>query len=161
MATEIAFDTLGQALADGAEDLVSFNWLEVEHFQDVLPLDVDWPKLLMLERAGVYRVITARSKGKLVGYNGYFVQPPIRHKTSLWAVNDTLYVDPEHRTSTLGVRLLKDSEALLRALGVKAITQGNVWPDDHSTSGKARARFGALLCRMGYLPAENVYVKLL
>ena len=154
---EIEWDTLGRALADGVEDLIIFNWEEVYPVGGP-NLDVDWPRLLMLERAGIYRAITARRAGKLIGYNGYFIQPPIRHKAIPWAMNDTLYVDPDFRSSTIGLRLLKESLALLKAEGIAYVTHGNLWPDN-STSGKARARFDALLVRMGFEPIETVYVK--
>lgn len=156
---EIGFGTVAQALAEGLEDLIVFNWDEVYRTDGDLPIDVDWPKLLMLERMGQYKALVARKAGKLIGYNGYFVQPPIRHKTSIWAVNDTIYVDPAVRASTTGIKLLKAAEPAMAALGAKMIFQGNLWPDTVSTSGKARARFGDLLVRLGYQPVENVYAK--
>ena len=158
---DIRIGTVSEALAQGVEDLTAFNWDEVYRDKFEMPLDVDWSKLLMLERMGQYKALVAHAKGKLVGYNGYFLQPPIRHKASVWAVNDTIYVEPEHRASTIGLRLLKAAEPAMKGFGAKLLLQGNLWPDDVSTSGKARARFGALLIRLGYAPVENVYAKLL
>ena len=156
---EIVPGTVREALAEGLEDLTVMNWEEVYRDVGDLPLDVDWAKLLMLERMGQYKALVARRNGKLVGYNGYFLQPPIRHKTSVWAVNDTIYVDRAYRASLLGVRLLKAAESAMREAGAKLIFQGNLWPEATSTSGKARARFGALLVRLGYEQVETVYAK--
>lgn len=159
---EIGWGTLGLALSEGLEDLMVQHWEEVEQHQDVVPLDVDWPKYLMLERVGIYKVILAHRRGKLVGYASYFVQAPLRHKSSLWAVNDGLFVDRSARRSALGVRLIAESERLVGGLGVKLISQGDRKVDTgNSTDAKPHATLGDLLVRKGYTLAERTYAKLL
>lgn len=154
-----AWENIGPAMADGLEDLIAFNWGEVEAKNaDAPPLDIDWPRYAMLERAGIYRAISVRKAGRLIGYNGYFVQPHLRHKSTLWAINDALFIDRDERKGTLGIRLVTESTRMLRALGVKVITQGDMLAPLNSTTAKSHATFGDLLLRQGFKLVENLYV---
>lgn len=154
-----SWEKISTAMADGLEDLIAFNWSEIETLNaDAPPLDVDWPRYTMLERAGIYRAISVRKGGKLIGYNGYFVQPHLRHKSSLWAINDTLFIDKDERKGTLGLRLVSESVKMLKAIGVKVVTQGDMLAPLHSTTAKSHATFGDLLLRQGFKLVENLYV---
>lgn len=153
------WEKIGTAMADGLEDLIAFNWEEVDVEPLFGPLNIDWPKYAMLERAGIYRAISVRKGGKLIGYNGYFVQPHLRHRNSLWAMNDAMFVDKDERRWTLGLRLVQASLKLLGEIGVKHATQGDMMGAKvNSTTAKSHATFGDLLLREGAVLAENVYV---
>lgn len=151
---------LSPLLADGLEDLLINHWQEVEQHQDVMPLSVDWPKYLMLERAGIYVSLVARRSSHLIGYAAYFVQPPLHHSHATWAVNDVLYVDPAHRKSQVGPSLIAFAESEMKKLGVKLITQEDR-KVQNSTGAKTSATLGDLLLRKGYTLAGKVYAKLL
>ena len=154
-----AWEKIGPAMADGLEDLIAFNWSEIEDANPASPaLDIDWPRYLMLERAGVYRAISVRKGGSLIGYNGYFVEPPIRHKGMTWAINDALFLDKDHRKGPLGIRLVSESSRMLKEIGVKIVTQGDMLAA-HSTTAKPHATFGDLLLRQGFVLIENLYAK--
>lgn len=155
-----ALELLSPLLAEGLEDLLVFHWQEVEQHQDAMPLSVDWSKYLMLERAGIYRSVVARKTGKLIGYAAYFLQAPLHHAKSVWAVNDVLYVDPAHRKDRTGDRLITAAEDMMQILGAKLITQEDR-KDANSTSDKPSATLGDLLSRRGYTLAGRVYAKLL
>ena len=153
-----AWETIGQALDDGLEDLIALNDEEVE---DLMPLDIDWPKYVMLERAGMYRSVSARRAGKLIGYRSFMVSPPMRYRNSLWAMNDAMYLDPAERNGLLAARFVNQSDDLLREIGARVVVQGDRKPFN-STAEKRRATFGDLLQRFcGYRPSETVYTKLL
>lgn len=157
------WEKISTAMADGLEDLIAFNWSEIETANpEAPPLDIDWPKYAMLERAGIYRAISVRKANRLIGYNGYFVQPHLRHKASLWAINDALFIDKDERKGTLGLKLVAESVKMLRAIGVKVVTQGDMLAPladpANSTTAKSRATFGDLLLRQGFKLAENLYV---
>lgn len=154
-----AWEKISTAMADGLEDLIAFNWSEIEaRNEDAPPLDIDWPRYAMLERAGIYRAISVRKASKLIGYNGYFVQPHLRHRTSLWAINDALFIDKDERKGTLGLRLVVESVKMLREIGVKVVTQGDMLAPLNSTTAKSHATFGDLLLRQGFKLVENLYV---
>lgn len=154
-----AWEKISSAMADGLEDLIAFNWSEIEaRNEDAPPLDIDWPRYAMLERAGIYRAISVRKASRLIGYNGYFVQPHLRHRTSQWAINDALFIDKDERKGTLGLRLVVESVKMLREIGVKVVTQGDMLAPLNSTTAKSHATFGDLLLRQGFKLVENLYV---
>lgn len=159
-AVTFAVEPLAPLLADGLEDLLIFHWQEVEQHKDEMPLAVDWPKYLMLERAGIYKAVVARKAGRLIGYAAYFVQEPLHHCKNKWAVNDVLYVDPAHRKSRVGFGLIAFAEEAMRDLGAKLITQEDR-KDANSTTAKSSATLGDLLSRRGYQLAGRVFAKLL
>lgn len=154
-----AWEKIAPAMSDGLEDLIAFNWSEIEAvYPEAPPIDIDWPAYYLAERRGTYRAVSARKGSKLIGYNGYFVQPPLRHKTMLWAVNDTLFIDKDERAGTLGRRFLLASLALLKEAGVDTVYHGDMLGALNSTTAKPRATFGDLLLREGARHLENVYV---
>ena len=157
---EFAFEKISPALADGLEDLIAFNWDEVSaSYALAPPLDIDWPRYLMLERMGQYRSISARKNGRLVGYNAYFIEKPLRHRRMTWAVNDALFLDRVERKGMLGWRLLKESIRLLREILPPGsfVLHGDML-GAISTTAKAHATFGDLLLREGFIRLESVYV---
>lgn len=155
---EIGQESVSEALASGLEDLIAFNWEEVSAGRDYPALDIDWPMVLMLERLGKLVGISARKKGRLIGYASYFIQGHMRHRLTRWAVNDALYVDADHRKGRLAVNLIRAAEILLKDDGVQFITQGDMMPLDLVT-GKPRATLGRLLMWLGYKPFDQVYMK--
>lgn len=153
------WESLSEALGAGLEDLLAANWAEVATDRDCPPLDVDWPRYLQMERLGAYRGVSARKAGRLVGYVGYFIHESMRHKFTLWAWGDALYIDKDHRQGALGLKLIAAAEPLLKSVGVQFVTQGDMLAD-HSTTAKPRATLGTVLTRLcGYQPFDRVYIK--
>ena len=157
---EIVFgwETVSQALADGLEDLIAFNWERVQEDPTWPVLEIDWPKYLMYERMGLYKAVSARQGGKLIAYNGYNVMQPARHRSTLFAMNDALYVDADQPQGFIGTKLLAASEEMLKAMGVQFILHEDMEPFN-STEPKPRATFGRLLLRRGYRQVGAVYAK--
>ena len=145
-------------MADGLEDLIAFNWSQVQEDPDWPALDIDWPKYLMFERMGIYKAVSARKGGRLIGYNGYYVQPIARHKSTVFAINDALYVDADHRKGLVGPRLLKRSEEMLKEIGAQFVLQEDMAPYN-STEAKPRATFGNPLLRSGYKQIGAMFAK--
>lgn len=155
-----AFETINDALRDGFEDMAALHWEEVALDKDAVPLAPDWDKYRWLEKSGILKSVVMRRSGRMIGYNVFFVQPTLHYATSIWAVNDILYLDPEERRGLAGVRLIKAAEILLAELGVKKVlyhTKLHV----HLGHGKAHGTVGDLLIRLGYKHVENVMAKLI
>lgn len=152
-----AWETIQVAMAGGLEDLIALHDEEVA-FPDQPPLEIDWPVLLTLERQGRYRSVSARLGSSLIGYRSFFIEHPVNHKSLLWAINHALYIDPEHRRSRAGPMLIRESDRMLKTLGVQIVLQA-----DRSVSnlsgGKAHATLGDLLRRQGYAPMEVTHAK--
>jgi hypothetical protein len=155
---EIRKVTFDEALAAGVEDLLIANWTEAAPSQhERYPLDPDWPKYKMLERMGLYHAVGAWAGGQLVGYSGYFVQPTMHNRTSVWAVNDLLFLNPAHRRGPAAARIVLHALAMLRGLRVDRVVH-SVKAEPHSPAGKRRARLANLFVRLGFEPEEDVYI---
>lgn len=127
--------------------------------KDRVPLDVDWGRYFAMERAGCLRGITVRRNGKLIGYSAFITTPHLHYKSTPYAINDVFYIDPEHR-GLAGVRLIQQSEKLLREIGVRKVLY-HVKLHVLLGKGSNRAIVGRLLERLGYRHIEEVYAKLL
>lgn len=95
------------------------------HYEEVgqkdLTLLPDWARFTALESAGVLVIFTVRAEGRLIGYSVFFVQPHIHYSGTVAAINDVIFILPEFRGGTAGVRLVKHSETGLKARGVGKI----------------------------------------
>jgi hypothetical protein len=127
------------------------HWEEIAHNRDFIQLDPDWQKYEMLSRAQMLSTTTARIGSILVGYQIYMVMPHLHYKNSLTAMSDVLYLAPEQRKGTTGIRLMKTAEEELVKLGVQRIVQNVKLTND----------WGSILDRMGYKPFERIYTKIL
>lgn len=136
-------------LFEEIEPLARMHWREIAHYPDI-PLDVDVARFVALEQAGALRFFTARLDGTLVGYACFIVTPHSHYCGSLHAMQDVLFVDPACRCSSIGIRLIRRSEAALAAEDVQVVTQ-------HAKA--ARAPLHAILPREGYELVDLVYAK--
>lgn len=127
------------------------HWEEIALNKDAIKLDPDWQRYRRIDAEGLLSVTTAREEGKLVGYQVYIVTPHLHYKSSLTALSDVLYLAPEHRQGTTGIRLMKAAEEALVKRGVQKVVQ-NV---------KLKNDWGLILERMGYSPIERIYAKML
>lgn len=110
---ECAWESIDRALAWGLEDLLAAHHAEINDHPET-PLLPDWPNYRRLERMKGYEALLARDQsGRLIGYNAFFVQPPLRCTATIWAINDVLYVTPEHR-GMVGNMLIAKAELDLK-----------------------------------------------
>lgn len=149
-----------QDIFEEAIPLLRAHYREIAHYQDI-PLDPDFDGYRALEDAGAIRCYTARAsvdctdpaherceaKGPLIGYAVFFVRRNLHYRGSLQAVQDILYVRPEHRGT--GLRLIRYADEQLRAEGVQ-VTYQHV---------KHEHNFGPALERMGYELIDLIYGK--
>jgi len=129
--------------------IITRHWREISAWPDI-PLSVDVEKYLAVERDGKLRLVTAREDGVLVGYALFIVSPHGHYQGSLQALQDVFYVDPSRRGYRLGLKLLKASEALLKAEGVQVV---------HHHVKCAHPALGRLLELRGYDWVERIYSK--
>lgn len=155
---KFAWEKLGPLIRDGLEDLLYQDFREVEVDQDTVPMAPDWPYYFEQERIGTYRVISARLDGELVGHNAFFVNKHTRHKGVTFAINDMIYMAPEHRKGWAGIALIRESERLLKEAGVVKVQYSIKL---HVKLGASRGTVGDLLAHLGYRHIEDVYAKIL
>ncbi len=161
---KIAFDELRVLIGDGIEDLLQAHWSEVALDQDRVPLAVDWDSYFTLERQGMLKVISVRDPdGALVGYSWFFYRPHLHYKTTLHATNDIIYLDPALRGGGHGARLVRESEAMLKALAPDRVLKVmyHVKLDVLLGHKDSSATVGTLLAHLGYAHAENCYSRVI
>lgn len=135
---------------DEAMPLFHRHWQEVSHYLDI-PLEPDRQVYEAADANGMLRVYTVRgANGDLYGYALFFVRRNPHYASSLQAVQDIVFVAPEYRQGTLGMRLLRVAETELWGEGVQAV---------YHHVKLAHPALGKVLERMGYQPVETIYTK--
>ena len=157
---EFRWVTLAEARAAGADDLTALHWEEIEHHKDAAPLDIDWASYRDMERNGRLKIGSVWSGGAMIGYNAFFVWKPLHHRSTLWAVSDVIYLDPAHRQGWAGVKLIKEAERGLKAMGVRIVLY-SVKPDRNLKRSRVRDSISLLLQRLGYGAFEVSWTKVL
>ncbi len=134
---------------DEVMPLLEEHWMEVS-FDKEIPLNPDLEKYLLLEEAGHLHCLSCRDEeGTLVGYVVTFLTPHVHYKDTLYAENDLIYIHPNHRKGTLGIRMLRRFEEIMKERGVDVLHM----------HVKISIDFGKVLQRLGYHHEENVYRK--
>jgi GNAT superfamily N-acetyltransferase len=153
----IQWEPLDAILDDKLIALLVENYAEIETDHDVVELDPDWARAYALEEMGVLRILTLRCDDELVGYNAFHVMPHIHAQSTSMAVNDVLYVKPEHR-GRAGLQLIRVAERALKAAGVVRVHYST---KVHATVGRRGHKTGDVLAKLGYRHDEQSYSKLL
>ena len=127
-----------------AEPLLAEHWREIAVHQDV-PLKPSYVFYRKMDKMGALKIFTARRGGRLIGYAVFVVRPRHGHYEYVWAINDIVWIKPEHRRLGVGAALLAFWEAELARLGVEFV---NV------SSKVAHPALHALLEKCGYSTIE-------
>lgn len=128
-------------------ELVVNHYKEISHYPDI-PLKIDFETYISSYDAGLCKLYTSRLENRdLVGYACFFIRKNIHYMDSIQAVQDVIYVDPNHRG--MGGRFIKYCDGRLKDLGVQVVYQHV--KDAHD--------FGPMLIRFGYDKIETVYGK--
>lgn len=116
------------------------------------PVALDHGRYSRLSAAGMLKCYAARCDERLIGYASYLVMPTLHHGPD-WvvAINDAVYLTPEHRKGWTAFRFLKQTEAALKKLGVNVIYHH----DPH------RQSIGQLFRALGYAPTQTTFEKVL
>lgn len=130
---------------DEMRPLIEQHYLEIAHYQDIA-LDPHWHFYCT---SPAVRLFTARDDGRLVGYAIFFVSQNKHYMQSMQAVQDILFVHPDHRGGLAGARLIRFCDAQLRDVGCQVVYQ----------HVKSAHNFGPLLERLGYELVDLIYAK--
>jgi hypothetical protein len=99
-----------------------------------------------LEKADALHTWLLMVDGICVGYSLWFVQPNLHYRDTLWAANDLIYIQPEHRHEHTRWFVEATHDAL-RSLGVDGATY-------HMKTFKP---FASLMHKVGAEHFENLY----
>lgn len=133
------------------DPLLIEHWKEIALNQDEIPLDVDWTVYEAMEQAGILVFISCRRDSALIGYSAFVVKPHPHYKSTVFAMNDVIFLKEEFRRGRIGYGLIKASENAVRDKGAEKI----------SWHVKITNDWTALLSRMGYEIEEMNCGKLL
>jgi GNAT superfamily N-acetyltransferase len=140
-------ETLTEAILDEAMPLLEMHYKEIAHYLDI-PLVPDRAQYLKMEELGSLRLFTIRDDaGTFHGYAVYFVRHNIHYSTSKQAVQDILFLNPEHRKGRVGYRFIAWCDEQLKLEGVQVVY--------HHV--KTAHNFGPMLERMGYQAIDIIY----
>jgi len=109
-------------IIEEVDSLLQLHYEELTLNKDRVKLDPQWNAYAELERLGRFVVFTARDGDMLVGYNAFFLQKHMHYAGFTVAQNDVLFLHPDYRLGMTGIRLLKTSEAGLKAAGAEKVT---------------------------------------
>ena len=137
----------GTAIRAEIEQLMYAHWGEVRIFDDLFP-EVSWEFYERGEDAGIICTFTARHLDKLVGYQTYTVHRH-HHYNIMAATQNVLFLHPDHRKGTAGIRFIKFAERCLSGMGVELIMQ-------HTKRMKDLSR---LFGRLGYKETDMIMIK--
>ncbi len=126
------------------------QWQETEMHRHGLPFQPDYERAARYEQDGALVQFTIRRDGGLVGHMRLYLQRSM-HTGTVFAQEDTLYIDRAHRGNMLGLAFLRYIEAALEVFGVSEIRF------DVKLINKA----SVLLDRLRYKPVATRYVKII
>lgn len=137
-------------IAMDVDELLEMHYEELTLNKDRIRLAPIWSRYAALEAAEAFVAFTARKDGELIGYSAFFVNRHLHYEDIVSAVNDVLFLHPDHRLGMTGVKLIKFSEQQLQSMGAHKV----IWHAKHNTT------LIPLLQRMGYVSEEVVLGKL-
>lgn len=107
----LGWESVGALLDDGLEKLVREHWRLVGEYKHVMPLDPDWEGYRKLELDGMMKILAARRRGRLIGYNSFLLLPGhLHYRTTVHVIGDAIFVTKPLWHSGAGAALVDRAE---------------------------------------------------
>jgi GNAT superfamily N-acetyltransferase len=133
------------------DSLVIKNWEDTGLKKYGLNLNPDWTAYEVMNQAGLIGVYTVRKDTDLVGYLVVLARAHPHYKDHVFASNDILFIDKEHRKGLLGYFLIKYVVEDLEKLGVSVLLFNTT----------VEKPYDPILKRLGFDLTEKLYMKFL
>lgn len=114
-----AVETYDQII-DEIKPILPEHWAELAVHKDI-PLDPDYGFYERASMAGMLLFMTVRKAGALIGYAIWVVKAHPHYQRHTWALNDIVWLHPEHRGEKTGKALVAFWEGSLRVRGVAVV----------------------------------------
>lgn len=124
---------------------VARHYEEMSDGDDYGPPDIDWDTYLALSHARQCMAVTARDKGKLIGYGVFAITRNLRYRTLWMASSEGIFIEKPYR-GNLSKKFLRKCDAYLALYGARETHY--ILSDD---------RVGKLLARNGYESKYKVW----
>lgn len=118
----VAVETFSPELAEEVKPLLRQHWEEIANHKEHIPLDVDFDTYYRLQTDKKLIVLTVRDAGLLVGYAAFFLLYTCHYKSSLFALNDVIWLHPDYRKGSAGLRLIAACENVIARTEAKKIS---------------------------------------
>jgi len=141
-----------ESFADSFEEmkhLFDAHWSEIAMYKDKFKLNPDYDKYCTLESIGCLHTVTARNESGIIGYFLSFIQPHMHYMDCLTAINDIVFIHPDHRKGLVGYKLFKVAEKLIKAKGVHVMV----------INSKVKQDFEPIMTKLGFDRFEYSYSK--
>lgn len=102
--------------------LLTEHWEEIALNKDKIKLNPNYKQYLDLEKAGMCHTVIARKDSKVIGYYISFIVDHMHYQDHKFAMNDIMFLHPDHRGGRTAMKLIKFAEERLRKLGVSVMT---------------------------------------
>lgn len=101
--------------------ILDTHWKELANYPDKIKLNPDIDKYKFMQQNNVLKNICVYNESKLIGYCVLFCTPHPHYKDDVFVSVDVFYVDPEYRSGTIGIRLIKETEKVARSIGASVL----------------------------------------
>lgn len=129
--------------------LIVSHWEETESGIIPTPPNLDVEKYEMLEEMGMMFSLFAYADGVRVGYALNFITQAMHYKDITLCNCDALFVAKEHRKSSLGIKLIRETQRIAKERGALEM----LW------TAKPDTELARILPRMGFNLQEIVFNK--
>jgi hypothetical protein len=102
-----------------------------------------------MEAIGQYVGLVAKDGDKLIGYLSCLISNPPHHADITSGLVDCMYLDANSRKGSLGMRMIKKCEEVLKKQDV----------DFMQIATNVKKDLSKLMCRMDYVPMDIIYSK--
>lgn len=140
---------LAELRQGGVERLMLPHWRESAAHQADVPLNPNWAQYEALETANVWRCMAAWQDGAVVGYASYIISPHMQFQSTVYVLNNSIYVEPGHRG--IAPSMMRKAARLL-AYQLRPYTVVIVYEAPNES-------FAKVLDRMGYPQTGTVHAR--
>ncbi len=148
---EIKLEPLGDKLTTVLPVLLNEHWEELATNKELMTLKPDLERYRILEEMGLFVALFAYANGKLIGYSGNVIVQNLHYSDLTMFQNDVLFISKEYRNSTIGLKLIKETERIAKEKGAKLM----LW------HAKENSPFAHILPKMGCKVQDIIYSKAL
>lgn len=134
---------------DQVDELTHKNWEDTGLSKYGIKLNPDWDIYETLNKSYMLGVYTVRKQNNLVGYLTVVSREHHHYKNTVFASNDILFIEKEHRKGLLGYFLVKYAVKDLKNLGADVLL----------FTSNIDKPYDSILKRLDFQPLEKVFIK--
>ena len=141
--------TVGEVLAS-ADKLFSAHWDEIASNKPLMVIKPDAQRYQAMEAAGSLFLLAAfDTDNKMVGYSVNFIMNHLHFADLRTASNDLLFVEKAHRSSKVGLQLIRETEQIAKTKGAHLM----LW------HARPETTLAELMPHLGYSVQEIIFTK--